>query len=303
MWWAGSTRTERNGGSGEHFDGFVSGRSRRECDNGPFRLMIEILHPGANAPDARIALFDFDGTISTIRSGWVDIMVPMMVEILLDLKTGETEAELREIVLEFVSRTTGKETIYQMMEFAENIEKRGGKPLAPLEYKAEYLRRLNIHIAGRIADLEAGCPKEKYIVPGAVAFLETLAARGLKMYLASGTDDAYVKRESSLLDVAKYFNGGVFGAQDDLKSFSKGMLVAKIISSAEAEPSQIVGFGDGFVEIDEVKKVGGLGVGLATDEPECLTVDPWKRERLVRVGADYILPNFLEMEGLLAKIF
>jgi phosphoglycolate phosphatase len=264
---------------------------------------IEILNPKARAPQARIALFDFDGTISTIRSGWVEIMVPMMVDILLALKTGESEAQLHEVVLEFVGRLTGKETIYQMMEFAENVAKRGGTPLAPLEYKTEYLRRLNLHIAGRIAELEAGCPKEKYLVPGAVEFLEALRARGLKMYLASGTDDAYVKKESALLDVAKFFDGGVFGAQDDLRSFSKAMLVAKIIATAEAEPSQIVGFGDGFVEIDEVKKVGGLGVGLATDEPECLKVDAWKRERLVRVGADFIVPNFMERDGLLAAIF
>jgi len=265
---------------------------------------IETLHAGARAPQARIAFFDFDGTISTIRSGWVEIMAPMMVDILLALKTGETEAELQALVLELISRTTGKETIYQMMEFVENIEKRGGVPQAPLDYKTEYLRRLNIHIAGRIAELESGSvPKEKYIVPGAREFLEALAARGLKMYLASGTDDVYVKRESALLDVAKYFNGGVFGAQDDLKSFSKGMLVAKIIGSAEARADQIVGFGDGFVEIDEVKKVGGIAVGLATDEPSCLKVDAWKRERLVKVGADYIAPNFLERDALLAAIF
>jgi phosphoglycolate phosphatase-like HAD superfamily hydrolase len=266
-------------------------------------IMIEILNPGARAPQARIGLFDFDGTISTIRSGWVEIMVPMMVDILAELKTGESAAALHEVVLEFVGRLTGKETIYQMMEFVENIEKRGGEALTPLEYKTEYLRRLNIHIAGRIAELEAGCPKEKYLVPGAVEFLEALQARGLKLYLASGTDDAYVKRESALLDVAKYFNGGVFGAQDDLKSFSKGMLVAKIISTAEAAPSQIIGFGDGYVEIDEVKKVGGLGVGLATDEPECRNVDAWKRDRLAKVGADFIVPNFLEKDALLAAIF
>jgi len=29
-----------------------------------------------------VVLFDFDGTLSLIRSGWVDVMVPMMVEIL-----------------------------------------------------------------------------------------------------------------------------------------------------------------------------------------------------------------------------
>ena len=47
--------------------------------------MIEHLRPGASAANARVALFDFDGTISVIRSGWMEIMIPMMVEILMDL--------------------------------------------------------------------------------------------------------------------------------------------------------------------------------------------------------------------------
>jgi len=60
--------------------------------------MIENLRPGASAANARVALFDFDGTISVIRSGWMEIMIPMMVEILLDLKTGEREEDLRAVV-------------------------------------------------------------------------------------------------------------------------------------------------------------------------------------------------------------
>ncbi|MDP6042152.1 MAG: hypothetical protein QGG64_26625, partial [Candidatus Latescibacteria bacterium] len=50
----------------------------------------------------RSVLFDFDGTLSLIRQGWREIMIPMMVEILYDLKTGETETDLEAIVAEFV---------------------------------------------------------------------------------------------------------------------------------------------------------------------------------------------------------
>ena len=53
---------------------------------------VECLHPNVSAARARVGLFDFDGTISLIRSGWVDVMVPMMVEILMELHTGESEA-------------------------------------------------------------------------------------------------------------------------------------------------------------------------------------------------------------------
>src|SRR5215510_9526404 len=121
--------------------------------------MIEHLRPGATAAAAKVALFDFDGTISIIRSGWVEIMIPMMVEILLDLKTGESEEELRAIVEEFVGRLTGKQTMYQMIALAEEIEKRGGKPLDPLEYKNRYLALLNDKIRDKIEELrEQRCP-------------------------------------------------------------------------------------------------------------------------------------------------
>jgi phosphoglycolate phosphatase len=60
--------------------------------------MIEHLRQGASATNARVALFDFDGTISVIRSGWMEITLPMMVEILMDFKTGEREEDLRTII-------------------------------------------------------------------------------------------------------------------------------------------------------------------------------------------------------------
>jgi phosphoglycolate phosphatase len=266
--------------------------------------MLESIRPGASAARARVALFDFDGTLSLIRSGWIDVMVPMMVEILADLKTGESEAELRAIVEDFVWRLTGKETIYQMMEFADHVKQRGGDALPPLEYKKMYLDRLWLRIRGRIEELQKGhASPEQYLVPGARALLETLQQRGLKMYLASGTDEIYMKEEATLLDVARYFDGGVYGAQDDYKSFSKKILIQRILSTTDVRGDQILGFGDGYVEIEEVKNVGGVTIGVATTEPECLVIDEWKRRRLIGVGADYILPNFLCRDQLVATLF
>src|SRR6266571_3568837 len=112
--------------------------------------MIECVRPGVTAEGARVVLFDFDGTISLIRSGWVEVMVPMMVEILLDLKTGESDADLRAIVEEYVGRLTGRQTMYQMIEFARQIELRGGTSLEPLAYKRMYYDRLQGLIEGRI---------------------------------------------------------------------------------------------------------------------------------------------------------
>jgi len=228
----------------------------------------------------------------------------MMVEILADLKTGESEAELRTIVEDFVWRLTGKETIYQMMEFADHVTRRGGKALDPLAYKKMYLDRLWVRIRGRIEELKDGkASPESYMVPGSRALLESLKARGLKMYLASGTDEVFMKEEARLLDVARYFDGGVYGAQDDYKSFSKKILIQRILSTTDVRGAEILGFGDGYVEIEEVKQVGGVAVGVASTEPECRVVDNWKRERLIGVGADYIVPNYLCHDELMAKLF
>ncbi len=57
------------------------------------------------------------------------------------------------------------------------------------------------------------------------------------------------------------------------------------------------------MEIEGVKSVGGVAVGVATDEPECQRVDEWKRNRLVKVGADYIVPNFLKLRELEQLLF
>lgn len=267
-------------------------------------MPIEQVRPVARGSGARAALFDFDGTLSLIRSGWVGVMVPMMVEILLDLNTGESEAQLTSIVEDFVWRLTGKETIYQMMEFADHVARRGGRALDPLEYKKMYLDRLWTKISGRVEQLRQGrVSPEQYLVPGARALLEELKSRGLKMYLASGTDQIYMQEEARLLDVARYFDGGVYGALDDYKSFSKKILIQRILSQTDVRGGEILGFGDGYVEIEEVKLVGGTAVGVATTEPECREVDDWKRQRLIGVGADYIVPNFLAHRELVETLF
>jgi phosphoglycolate phosphatase-like HAD superfamily hydrolase len=234
----------------------------------------------------------------------MNVMVPMMVEILADLKTGESEEQLRTLVEEFVWRLTGKETIYQMIAFAEAVEARGGKPLEPLAYKKMYLDLLWVKIESRVEALRKGqADPEQYLVPGARELLERLKHRGLKMYLASGTDEIYMKEEARLLGVSQYFDGGVYGALDDYKSFSKAILIQRILSTAEFQGNEFLGFGDGYVEIEEVKNVGGVAVGVASEEPACTKVDQWKRQRLIGVGADYIVPNFLCGEELFSSLF
>ncbi len=92
--------------------------------------LVEVIRP-LRADAAKVALFDFDGTLSLVRSGWVDVMAPMMVEALLETQSGESEEQLRAVANDFIARLTGKQTIYQMIELADQVKRRGGARKTP----------------------------------------------------------------------------------------------------------------------------------------------------------------------------
>ncbi len=265
---------------------------------------IEIINPELPRGQIHSALFDFDGTISLIREGWQGVMIPLMVEILQELDTGESEQELTAVVTEFVDRLTGRQTIYQMIELCRQIEERGGTPRDPLEYKRLYLHRLWQRIAHRVRGLKEGriAPADM-VVPGAFDVLRELRRRGITCYLASGTDQPYVRDEAAALGVDRYFDGGIFGALDEYKRFSKAQVIQDILRNHHLHGSQLLTFGDGFVEIEETKRVGGIAVGVASDEVNRRGINEWKRRRLIQAGADLIIPDFREYKRLLAFLW
>jgi phosphoglycolate phosphatase-like HAD superfamily hydrolase len=266
--------------------------------------MFEIIRPGAAAPGARAAMFDFDGTLSLIRSGWLDIMLDMMTSTLGALDTAEPAEQLRAESFDRVWPHTGKDTLYQMMEFVAMIEARGGTAEDPQVYKQRFLDELFSISGARISEVCTGqVAPDAYLVPGARAMLEDLRARGLTLYLASGTDHDRLQHEAEVLDIARYFDGGIYGALPDPDAFSKAMLVARIVGGPGMHPSMLIGFGDGPTEIGDTHRAGALAIGLATDEPECRKTSPFKRRSLIDNGADYIIPNYLCRQALLPVIF
>jgi phosphoglycolate phosphatase-like HAD superfamily hydrolase len=261
---------------------------------------IEIINPNMPSTDFKHALFDFDGTVSLIREGWQQVMIPMMVELLLATPQAENEEALTRLVTDFVTRLTGKQTIYQMIQLAEEIEQRGGQPQEPLAYKHDYLDRLADRIEDRVAGLKAGkIEPTKLMVPGVLDLLVALRRQNVTCYLASGTDEPYVMAEAQALGVAQYFDGGIYGALDDYKNFSKQMIIERILDQNRLAGSELITFGDGYVEIENTAAVGGLAVGVATNEAERRGIDTWKRQRLIEAGADIIIPDFREYEALL----
>ncbi len=256
---------------------------------------------GLRARRVTHVLFDFDGTLSLIRQGWPEIMTPMFSEMLPPLP-GESEAARRQLCLDDIMRLNGKQTIYQMIQLAERIRERGGEPKEPLWYKHEYLRRLDERIAERIQGLQSGRLKpDDWLVYGARNLLERLCERGLPMYLASGTDEPFVKREAALLGLTPYFENRIYGALDDYKQFSKKMIIDRLLRENEIPGAQLLSFGDGYVEILNTKEVGGLAVAVASDEAHNGSgqIDAWKRERLLGVGADVVIADFRDADPLL----
>lgn len=250
-------------------------------------------------------LFDFDGTLSLIRQGWPEVMVPMFVEMLPRIG-GDTEESVRRLLYDDIMRLNGKQTIYQMIQLAERVKERGGEPKDPLWYKHEYLRRLEGCIRTRVDGLEKGSIQtDDLLVFGSRPLLDALQYRGLKLYLASGTDEPFVKREAALLDLTRYFGEHIYGAQDNYKSFSKKMVIERILRENRISGDQLLAFGDGYVEIENTKEVGGLAVAVASDEANNGSgrMDEWKRKRLMGVGADVCIPDYRDLNPLLELLF
>lgn len=251
------------------------------------------------------ALFDFDGTLSLIREGWVPVMTSMFAEIV-PAVPGESDEQREQLCREDILRLNGKQTIYQMIQLAGRVTERGGQPREPLWYKHEYLRRLDERIRHRLDGLRQGAiPPDSLVVHGARAFLDQLRARGIPMYLASGTDEVFVKAEVALLGLDGYFGRHVYGAQDDYQQFSKKMVIERILRENNIPGASLLSFGDGYVEIENTKAAGGFAVAIASDEANNGSgrFDEWKRQRLAGVGADIVVPDFRGGAALFERIF
>lgn len=259
---------------------------------------------GANAIKAlRAAIFDFDGTLSLIRQGWQEVMIPYFTEEMIQ-RTDLSHEDAYNRVRDFVDFLTGKQTIYQCIRLKEEIEQLGGTAYDPALYKQEYNERLLVRIKERLNGLATKQLNPlDFLVPGSMQLLEMLRQDGLSLYLASGTDDEYVQNEVRLLGLTDFFDG-IYGANE---TFSKAAVIQQMLITHNISGDGLLGFGDGFVEIENVKSAGGLAIGIASDEVSMLKdvangisiassryqPDDWKRKRLISAGADGIIPDYI----------
>lgn len=264
---------------------------------------MEIINPAITRGRVRVAIFDFDGTLSLLREGWTEIMHALILDELLRTPKHEDEATLRHFISDVIYQTAGQQTIYQMIRFAQEIEKRGGTSQAPEEYLRIFGEKLLERVNERVALVKSdvSTPSD-WLVPGTMEILQALRAHDVVCYIVSGTGESFVRDEAKLLGIAPFF-AGMFGSHSDYKNHSKKIIIGNIVEKHGLREGELVMFGDGATEIADTKSVGGIGVGLATNEATRDGVNAIKRTALIEAGADIVLPDFCECGELVSFLF
>lgn len=271
---------------------------------------IEIVGVWSNELSIRHAIFDHDGTISTLREGWEQIMSPMMIKAIMGdhyVRADESlYQKVKSHVNEFIDKTTGIQTLLQMKGLVSLVREfrlvPEDKILDEFGYKQIYNNALLQMVHLRERKLKTGeLSVEDFTIKNAISLLSKLYQAGVKLYLASGTDEEDVRREAATLGYAPLFEGRIYGAVGDIKKEAKRIVLDRILDNIgnQAKGEKIVTFGDGPVEMRETRKRGGIAVGLASDEIRRFGMNVSKRERLIKAGADIIVPDFCQSDRLL----
>lgn len=237
------------------------------------------------------AVFDWDGTISTLRCGWETVMQPLMLECIFGDEY--TQDNVKE-VSDYIKESTGIQTILQMKWLAERVKQQGRKALDPWDYKAEYNRRLMVNVEKNKLDAKNGNAKN-YIMKGAEKFLKALCVKGIKLYAASGTDEADVIKEAQVLGLEKYFCE-IAGAKPFCEDCSKEATLKRLILENH---NGLLVVGDGPVEIRLGKQAGACTLGICGNEKLLCTEDAVKVERLTKAGAHALVDCFDNTDKIL----
>lgn len=258
----------------------------------------EVVRPVRNRA-FKAALFDFDGTISLIRADWRAAMVPYFTDVLQSVSGDAPRDETEATVSGFIDTLTGKQTIFQCIALDEAVAARGGAHVDPAVYKQGFLDRMEQKVRTRTDGLQNGTLRsEDWRVFGALEWVRLLEARGIRCYLASGTDEQDVQREAALLGVDTLFSGGIVGARDGQSEGVKEALLHRLVKKGVCRGEEILCFGDGPNEVEATKAVGGYAVGVAPVEGTAFQTDMRKRSLLLGAGADMIIPNFADADAL-----
>ena len=251
----------------------------------------------------KVVIFDHDGTISTLRQGWAPIMQDVAVEAVLGGSGQSVPVKelnrIKNAVSGMIEKTTGIQTVIQMHHVRDLVRSCGfvseENIMEPLEYKQIFNKKLLKLVDRRIELFKQGrLDLNDLTIKGSIQFLEILKKAGVKMYLASGTDQQDVRKEAAVLGYDTLFDGRIFGSVGDVSRDPKRIVIETIIESFpdDIRPEECYVFGDGPVEMREAAKHGFTRIGLVSDEKQRFGINPEKRSRLISGGAQALLPDF-----------
>lgn len=270
----------------------------------PESLRAEVINTHLQPRPIRAAMIDFDGTLSLLREGWDQVMIPMMVTELLPLAgTKETSEQLKQLVTDWVLKLNGQPTINQMQALVDEVVIRKGTPQTAVEYKQRYLFLLMKTVEERKKQIAAEKSAQRWVVPGGYQLLEGLKRRGIPMLLASGTDLAALRTEADILKVSDHFNQGIEGPESDTSTFTKARACDQMLDRLKILGNCLLNIGDGYVETKVTKDRHGIAIGIAYDHDHPGQYNAWRREQLYHAGADLIMPDLQQSELLLDWLF
>lgn len=253
-------------------------------------------------PELSHIVFDFDGTLSWLRHGWPEIMCRLFLELLPpEHQTTQTHEQLLNDVLSL----NGKASIHQMSLGAERIRQLGGSPPSPENLLAEYLRRLDTALAERSRSIQTGqAEPDAFLVYGSRTLLQKLHALGKKLFILSGTQQHRVREEAALLKIDAFFGGHIYGGTADLAQSDKRAVIQRLLAEEQIPGERLLCVGDGPVELHIAREVGGVALGVASDEDQNGSgrLHPQKLSQLRNAGADVLIPDYGDPDAVLEAI-
>lgn len=253
-------------------------------------------------------IFDHDGTLSTLREGSEKIMEEMMLRAILgkhhDIVDDQEFEHVRVSVKQLIDRTAGMQTFVQMDELSDLITHFGYVPESAVldghDYKHAFYIKLLKKVTERLNRLRTDelQPKDFQIKNVALLLFE-LHRRGIELYLASGTNQDEAIAEAEAMGYAHYFEGRIYGSTEEFNIDAKRVVLERIIQTHDLPGPELATFSDDPTEIREIRRHGGLCIGVASDELRRFGLNVSKRKRLIQAGADLIVSDYSQLPAIL----
>ena len=245
---------------------------------------------GTPRPSISHVVFDFDGTLSWVRHGWPELMLETFrVHWPNPDHTGLPEwiNQMESIIYGM----NGKPSLLQMRRFAEEAAAHHD----PESLRNHFQLALDARIQQRLDSIASRqSPHDAFVIHGARPLLEHLRSLGLTLVILSSSVEFRVRQEADALGLTAFFDPHIYGSAPDPSGFSKLQVFEHLLHSERITGENLLAFGDGPVEIECAKQLGGLAVAVCSDEEHNGSGihHPYKFRQLLDSGADAAIPDY-----------